>query len=88
MDQSENMPSRFQPGDEVTVQFQYNNWLQHALVGGVKFTDYGKVLYDIKAPYQESNYPEEGTHTEYTTIYGVDSCFVEPRIAEPQPLTA
>lgn len=38
-------------GDIVDLDFQNSKYMKGCSVAGVKFTDYGKVLYDIRVPF-------------------------------------
>lgn len=57
--------SAFQVGEIVNVDFMNSKQLRHCKVAAVKFTDYGKVLYDIQVPV--------GFKDQVTVIKSVDS---------------
>lgn len=67
------LPSSFQVGDQVSLSYGYNNQLNDCEVAAVRFTNYGKVLYDIYVKVDEGVEPDD-----VSEIVAVDSCFVKP----------
>ncbi len=59
--------SRYEIGEQVDLDFQNSKYLKNCIVESVKFTDYGKVLYDIKVPLGYEN---------FITLYDIDSALV------------
>lgn len=68
------LPSAHQVGATVDVNFGNSKYLKSCKVAGVKFTDYGKVLYDIQVPV--------GFDDQSTVIEGIDSALVIAPIEE------
>lgn len=67
--------SRHQIGEEVVLSFYESGKLTNAFISGVRFTDYGKVLYDVTI----YPFPSEEENKEIgTTLVAVDSYFVKP----------
>lgn len=65
--------SRHEIGDTIKLNFFDCGSLNSGIISGIKYTDYGKVLYDI------SLYPfrhEEGNETVMTVLKDVDSYFI------------
>ena len=62
------LPSAHQVGATVDVDFQNSKHLSECQVAAVKFTDNGKVLYDIRIPV--------GFNEDSCVIEGVDSICV------------
>lgn len=70
----ENTKSRHSIGDEVVINLFALGKIQLGTIAGIKFTDYGKVLYDIKLfPF----YNEEHNKNLHTILKDVDSYFIE-----------
>jgi len=74
--------SRHQIGEVVVLDFGKCGKLHSCKVAGVKFTDYGKVLYDISLhPYGEE--PDEyNNHLIVNTLRDIDSCRVKDPIED------
>lgn len=80
------LPSAYQVGDVVDVNFCYDSKLRSVTVCGVSFTSYGKVLYDIAITLdpEVKEQPDKREPTEVqpydewynTKIYNVDSFFL------------
>lgn len=66
------LPSAHQVGQLVNINFNKFTSLEEVIVSAVRFTDYGKVLYDVKIYVGEDN---------YTNVVGIDSYFVHPTLS-------
>jgi hypothetical protein len=71
------LPSAYQVGDIVDVNFSKENKLQQVTVCAVKFTSYGKVLYDIALTLDPEESDEPYQELDHTKVYDVDSFFVK-----------
>jgi hypothetical protein len=69
------LPSHFQPGDKCILQFYNSGLVERATILAVKFTIYGKVLYDISINTSFVN--DEITSGEQAIIKDVDSNYVK-----------
>jgi hypothetical protein len=69
------LPSAHQVGATVDVNFGNSKYLKSCEVAAVKFTDYGKVLYDVKVPV--------GFDDLSTVIENIDSSLITAPIDEP-----
>ena len=78
---SKRLPSRFQNGDQVTLNFYDAGKIINCEVIKVHFTE-SKVLYDVivQIPtYEYKGTPQQKVATPiHTRLYNIDSCFVEP----------
>lgn len=74
MDLVSELPSRFQIGDMVSLNFESSGVIRNARVLKIHFTE-GKVLYDVEI--RVENFDEEGKGSSYTTrLYNIDSIFL------------
>lgn len=71
--------SRHEIGDTIVLDFFNCGKLSTGIIAGVKYTDYGKVLYDITL-YPFSN--EKGNEDLKTTLKDIDSYFVKTEYEE------
>lgn len=79
------LPSKFQIGDKVNLNFYRCGNLYGGEVVKVHFAP-GKVLYDIELPVRSDPSTEETEKIiNYTRLYNVDSAFVEPQEPTSEP---
>jgi len=71
--------SRHKMGDTIILDFFNCGKLENGTISGIKYTDYGKVLYDITL-YPFSN--EEGNEDLKTILKDIDSYFVKTEYDE------
>lgn len=71
--------SRHKIGDTIILDFYNCGKLSTGTISGIKYTDYGKVLYDITL-YPFSN--EEGNEEIKTVLKDIDSFFVKTEYDE------
>jgi len=64
-----NLPSKYQIDDIINVNFGNSNYLKSCQIAAVKFTNEGKILYDIEVHI---------IGFDNTTIENIDSAFIEP----------
>jgi hypothetical protein len=69
------LPSVHQIGATVDVDFGNSKYLKSCEVVAVKFTDYGKILYDVRVPVKFDD--------QSTVIESIDSILVTAPIDEP-----
>lgn len=68
------LPSKFQIGEECSINFYDAGFIREAKVIKVHFTE-SKVMYDVEICVKKSPAGEE--HNMYTRLYNVDSIFVK-----------
>ncbi len=76
--EEQNKSSNHEIGDTIKLDFYDCGSLTTGIIAGIKFTDYGKVLYDIKLkPFISSVHGENDLET---ILKDVDSYFVKSPI--------
>ena len=63
------LPSRHAIGDTVTVNLYMGGTLRWCTITSIKFTEDGKVLYDVRVPLT--------AETGFTKLYDIDSLYLE-----------
>lgn len=76
MQDTTKLPSQFQPGQLANLNFFEGRVIENVRVVEVKFTEWGKVNYDIAIPVKTAIGMEEDELVD-TIIKDVDSIFVE-----------
>lgn len=71
------LPSRFQIGDNVRLNFSFSGGVGNCEVIKVHFTE-SKVLYDILVKITEYDVDIADEKETYIRLYNIDSAFVEP----------